>query len=417
MNFKNGFKETERGFIPTDWDYINLGKFCHFQTGKLNSNMEEENGDFPFFTCSPDTLSINSYSFDCEAILLAGNNAEGKFNVKYYNGKFEAYQRTYIITIKDLMKLDYSYLYFCLILSLDRLKESSQGTATKFLTMKILNSLEIPVPSINEQRKIGQILLSLDKKIQSNCNINQSLERMGQAIFKQWFVNFEFPDEKYRHYKSNGGEMVDSELGEIPKDWITLTLGDVCSSISETYNLKNKDKINFLNTGDVFDGNVIRKQISEVKNLPGQAKKKICKNDILFSEIRPANRHFAFIDFDAKEYVVSTKFMVLRANNRIIPELLYQFLKLPSTLNYFQKLAESRSGTFPQITFETVKHVQITLPNNRNQLNNLGSIFSSILEMNNRNIVQNNILSEIRDSLLSKLISGNIRVNMGEIAK
>ena len=81
----------------SEWKEYKLGEIASFQTGKLNSNEAVENGLYPFFTCSPITLRINTYAYDQKAILLAGNNAEGNFSIKYYEGKFNAYQRTYII--------------------------------------------------------------------------------------------------------------------------------------------------------------------------------------------------------------------------------------------------------------------------------------------------------------------------------
>jgi type I restriction enzyme S subunit len=163
----------------------------------------------------------------------------------------------------------------------------------------------------------------------------------------------------------------------IPEDWEEFTLGDVCSSISDTYDFTNKEEVFFLNTGDILNGKVINRPISKIKDLPGQAKKKIFKNDILFSEIRPANKRFAFIDFDGRNYVVSTKLMVLRTNHKIIPEFLYLFLSDAKILNHFQRLAESRSGTFPQITFDTIKRTPIFVPPKNVQqgiINLIGSI-------------------------------------------
>lgn len=86
----------------SEWKDTLLSEIATFTTGKLNSNAEVVNGNYPFFTCSPTTLRIDHYNFDTEALILAGNNANGVFSLKYYNGKFNAYQRTYIISIKDL---------------------------------------------------------------------------------------------------------------------------------------------------------------------------------------------------------------------------------------------------------------------------------------------------------------------------
>ena len=164
-----------------------LRDICSFTTGRLNSNAAVENGKYPFFTCSPETLRINNYAFDQEAILLAGNNAEGNFNIKYYSGKFNAYQRTYVFTAFSNCYL--KYLYYSLKLCLENFKQISQGTATKFLTAKLLNSFEIELPSIDVQKKIASILTGIDDKIELNNAINHNLQQQIQALFSAAFVH------------------------------------------------------------------------------------------------------------------------------------------------------------------------------------------------------------------------------------
>jgi len=152
-----------------------------------------------------------------------------------------------------------------------------------------------------------------------------------------------------------------TEIGPLPEDWEVSSLGEISESISDTERDKSKEVI-FLNTGDVLEGRVINKLRDQLKNLPGQAKKRIKKNDILFSEIRPANKRYAFIDFDPIDYIVSTKLMVLRSKQQVLPRYLCLFLTSSATLLDFQALAESRSGTFPQITFDAVASYSVLLP-------------------------------------------------------
>ena len=175
-------KETEIGMVPEEWEIENLDRYCNFTTGKLNSNQAVPNGKYPFFTCSPETYRIDRSSFDCEAVLLAGNNARGIYSVKYYNGKFDAYQRTYVITIKDLQSLDYKYLKNALETRLEELRISSIGTSTKFLTLKILNKLKIPLPPLSTQRKITEILSSIDKKIEADETKKKALEDLFKSL-------------------------------------------------------------------------------------------------------------------------------------------------------------------------------------------------------------------------------------------
>lgn len=143
--------------------------------------------------------------------------------------------------------------------------------------------------------------------------------------------------------------------------WKECKLGDVISSISETYKFTN-EKVVFLNTSDVYLGKILNKNEFNPKDLPGQAKKRIKKNDLLFSEIRPANGRYAFVVDDAENYVVSTKLMVLRSSENILPSFLNIFLTSKDMLEYLQMLAEDRSGTFPQITFDNISNIDISLP-------------------------------------------------------
>lgn len=126
---------------------------CELRTGKYNSCDAVENGTFPFFTCDPKTLSIDHFSFDQEAILLAGNNANGNFCIKYFYGKFDAYQRTYVI--KSLSReLITKYLYYYLSTKLKEFTRLSTGSATRFLTKSIIDNVEIYCPNIDVQQHI-----------------------------------------------------------------------------------------------------------------------------------------------------------------------------------------------------------------------------------------------------------------------
>ncbi|MCK9491326.1 MAG: restriction endonuclease subunit S [Sulfurimonas sp.] len=128
--------------IPKGWKGTTSENVMNFTTGKLNSNAAIDNGNFPFFTCSAETFKTNTYSFQCEAVLLAGNNASAIYPLKFYRGKFDAYQRTYVITTNH-NQLSNEQIYLVVKSELENFKGLSSGTATKFLTMQILNNLPI----------------------------------------------------------------------------------------------------------------------------------------------------------------------------------------------------------------------------------------------------------------------------------
>ena len=132
-----------------------------FTTGKLDSNAAVEGGKYPFFTCARETSAIDDYAFDCEALLLAGNNANADYSVKHYKGRFNAYQRTYVITINE-SALTYAYARLALEYLLGDLKRFSKGTNTKYLTMVILNRMPIHLPPLDLQLRFAAVVESIE---------------------------------------------------------------------------------------------------------------------------------------------------------------------------------------------------------------------------------------------------------------
>ena len=146
-----------RGLPVLPWNAVFLTT-----TGKLDSNSMVENGRYPFFTCAKESYKIDSYAFDCEALLLAGNNAAGIYDVKHYKGKFNAYQRTYVLR---LMNEKWSYILFKRQLEdkLQYLQSQSKGTNTRYLTLGILNELRFVVPPVAEQEQFAVFVEQTDK--------------------------------------------------------------------------------------------------------------------------------------------------------------------------------------------------------------------------------------------------------------
>ena len=143
---------------------------------------------------------------------------------------------------------------------------------------------------------------------------------------------------------------------------IYMPVGEACSSISDTYREK-KNMVTLINTSDVLEGRVLNHERVPNSNLKGQFKKTFQRDDILYSEIRPQNRRFAYVDFSPIDYIASTKLMVIRAKKDVVSsKYLYYFLKNTSTVAELQLLAETRSGTFPQITFSEVANLTIPVP-------------------------------------------------------
>lgn len=127
--------------IPEGWGVGRLPDFCDISTGRLDANAAVASGQYPFFTCAPEASWIDTFAFESDAILLAGNNAGGIFHCQRYCGKFNAYQRTYVLTSTNEWNIN--YIYHSLLHELDHLKKTSQGSQTKFLTMRLLNDFKV----------------------------------------------------------------------------------------------------------------------------------------------------------------------------------------------------------------------------------------------------------------------------------
>ena len=171
----------EKGWEIDEWK--NLFKT---QTGKLDSNAMVEGGKYPFFTCAKEIFYIDEYLFDCEALILAGNNAAGIYDVKYYNGKFNAYQRTYVI---NLINKEYSYIFFKFLLEskLKYLKDASKGSSTRYLTMSILNNLRFILPPLSLQNTFTEFVTSIDKlKFEAEKSLKE-MENLYESLMQKFF--------------------------------------------------------------------------------------------------------------------------------------------------------------------------------------------------------------------------------------
>lgn len=163
----------EKGLPILFWD-----KIFNTTTGKLNANAMCDDGIYPFFTCSKQEYRINDYAFDCEALLLAGNNATANYDVKHYKGKFNAYQRTYVLTLKN-SEWEYSIFKFQLEDKLEHLQQHSIGANTKYLTLTILNKLSFILPPKQLQREFTQKIESIENQ---KALINQSIGDIQQLF-------------------------------------------------------------------------------------------------------------------------------------------------------------------------------------------------------------------------------------------
>lgn len=317
-----------------------LGLLVDIKTGKLNANASDENGKYPFFTCSKETLKINRYSYDCECVLVAGN---GDLNAKYYNGKFDAYQRTYILTNKNNKRLNLKYLYYFMQRYLEILRTQSIGGVIKYIKLENLSDAEIKIVSLDEQEKIINKL----QKIESIIDIRkQQLEKLQILVKSQFFVEMFENENKY------------------------VNLEDVCVFINgdRGKNYPSADKISkdpsgipFINAGLLINNTVDWKNMNYISedtyNKLGSGK--IQKEDILYCLRGSLGKH-SIIDFDGKGAIASS-LVILRADkSKIQPDFLLIQLGMDEILR--QQNQANNGSSQPNLSAGSVKKYIIKLP-------------------------------------------------------
>ena len=163
---------------------VKIGDLTKIKTGKLDANASSEDGQYPFFTCSREPLKISTYSYDCECVLVAGN---GDLNVKYYNGKFDAYQRTYIIEDNGSGKLFMPYLYYFMEGYIEELRKQAIGGVIKYIKLGNLTDALIELPSVDEQKAIVDILEKSKKVLDMRHEEISKLDDLIKARFVELF--------------------------------------------------------------------------------------------------------------------------------------------------------------------------------------------------------------------------------------
>jgi type I restriction enzyme S subunit len=327
---------------------------------------------------------------------------------------------------QDTVKLEFrnpnheiaDYIYW--LLRTPQYRDYCEGHATGSAVVALSRDdfLSYPVPPFTvTRRRIVETLGRVESKIELNRRMNATLEAIARAFFKSWFVDFDPVRAKLDGREPTGlnpetsglfpEQLEESRLGHLPKGWRVCTLSEIANNVSVTFDFRRAPEVVFINTGDVLEGDFLHSKRSPHASLPGQAKKSIRPDDILFSEIRPANKRYAYVDFDSSDYVVSTKFMIIRGSKEVHPRFLYRVITAKEALDEFQVQAESRSGTFPQVTFDSISHMTIVVPPIEVQVafqQAVGKLDAQI-KVNKQ---QTHTLAALREALLPKLFSGEI---------
>ncbi|HEM3707219.1 TPA: restriction endonuclease subunit S [Streptococcus suis] len=313
-------------------------------------------------------------------------------------------------------KVDPGYIYNYLIQDhittyLHSIAESSTS-AYPSIKPSVIGELEVDLPPLEEQKAIAHILSTLDDKIEVNNQINKTLENMAQAIFKQWFVDFEFPNEDGEPYRSSGGEMVESELGMIPKGWEVKKVEQVTKIIRGASPRPIQDFIRdegipWVKISDASSSNT--RFISSTKEFikeEGRKKSREVKVGTLILSNSATPGIPMIMKIDA---CVHDGWLIFDEFREVTKEYMFHFL----TENRIGILSLSNGSVFRNLKTDILKNYKIIIPS-RDVVVRVDNIFKSI--NNSIDNIENQIttLTKIRDGLLTKLMSGEIRVPLDE---
>jgi type I restriction enzyme S subunit len=319
--------------------------------------------------------------------------------------------------IIDNDKADYRFVYYNILSRFSSIANMAVGGAQQNLNAGMIKDLPLYLPDLPTQTSIAEILSSLDDKIELNNKINQELETLAQTLFKQWFVDFEFPNENGEPYKSSGGEMVDSELGDIPKRWTTEVLSEATKLIRgisyRKPELVLKDEgIAFVNLKCFSINGTFRQDGIKYYNGKYKNEQILCNNDILVA-VTDLTQDREIIGMPilwngSTTALPSLDTCIIRSERLELKNFLYYEFK---TKRYKSRIIEHANGsTVLHLSVKGLETYVFPMPN-ESLLKNWSAIIQPILETINSNINEIIELSKTRDYLLPKLISGELKIN------
>lgn len=314
-----------------------------------------------------------------------------------------------IITLRGKREiLDNTFLKYSLQSPImqHRLFERASGTTVIGIKSAELKKVNINLPPLEEQVKIANILSSLDDKIELNNEMNKTLEEMAQSIFKRWFVDFEFPNEDGQPYKSSGGELIDSELGMIPKGWEVKSLDEIANFL----NGLAMQKFRPLDTDEEF------LQVVKIKELKqGSTSNDSDRCSINIDEkyiINDGDVIFAWSgSLDVRIWCGGKAGLnqhLFKVTSDDYPKWFY-YLWVKNYLEQFIRIAADRATTMGHIKRSNLTEAKVLVPDD-STLKVMGYTLESLVCKFIENNIESKSLVDLRDSLLPKLMSGEIRV-------
>ena len=412
MELKQGYKQTEVGVIPAEWKIVKIKEMASISTGKRNTQDRIEDGKYPFFVRSSTVERINSYSFDGEAVLTAGDGVGTGKVFHYINGKFDLHQRVY--KISDFCSDLDGYFFFLFFSNyfFDRIMSMTAKSSVDSVRREMIADMLIPLPSIDEQKAIKSALSDVDAHIDALDRLIAKKRNIKQATMQELLTG-----KKRLPGFASGNGYKQTEVGLIPEDWNAKTLGDVmihCFSGATPSRSRP----------DFYKGNIRWITSGELNyNIINDTAEKISKDAVIKTNLKlvPKNTFLmAITGLEAEgtrgscgivgeESTTNQSCMAIFPTNELLTEYLFHYYVLRGkalALKYCQ-------GTKQQsYTAKIVKLITLPLPSREEQ-----GVIASILSDMDAEIAALEALSEkireLKQGMMQELLTGRIRLVQG----
>ena len=352
--------------------------------------------------------------------------------------------------VVDEQSLNKEYLYYVLSNKTyeNYLFSAGSGSGQPNLSPALIKAVEIPYPPYKSQCYIGKILSDLDEKIHLNNQINQTLESIAQTIFKSWFIDFEpvrakiaakqegkdtelaamcaisgksevelqqMAEDDLAELRATASlfpdELMESELGEVPKGWFKTDLSILADLNVQSWTKKNcPEKVTYVDLSNTKWGTIQQTEEFIFEKAPSRARRVLKIGDTIVGTVRPANGSYAFIQ--RENLTGSTGFAVLSPKHKNYAEFIYIVATDKENIKRLAHLADG--GAYPAVSYDTVLNTPCILPieNKDGILNLFHKNVKEFYLLSASKFEENNILASIRDTLLPKLLSGEIDVSL-----
>jgi type I restriction enzyme, S subunit len=394
----------------SEWKETTLGNVINLKRGYDLPESQRLEGGIPIYSSS----GISGFHNSCKC--LSPGVITGRYGTigKVFLSNTPFWPLNTTLYVQDFKDNDEVFIYYFLN-KIDWTKFNDKS-AVPGVNRNDLHQEDVLLPPLAEQKKIADLLSCLDAKIDNLRRQNETLEEIARSIFKHWFIDFEFPNADGKPYKSSGGAMVRSDLGDIPEGWQVGKLSDYLSLIIDYRGKTPKkldcdwsmDGIPALSAKNIKNGKILVEQLVHFADealYQKWMKDELQKGDILLTSEAPLGEVY-YLASDSK-YILSQRLFCLRTKKEFSSSYLYFWLRSPEGQNLINRRATG--STVQGIRQSELRNVEVIIPNGE-LLENASDLWMSILGKIEANYQAINIITKTRDDLLPKLMSGQLRV-------